>query len=94
MSNIYILKQPLIHGLAIAVGFAVSPLSYIVHRTFIPLIPGPEKAKNKLKHTTVCPVPRAPPHGEWHQLSTHYIGSDRLSTYTRQKSPSSSGPVL
>lgn len=50
MSNIYILKQPLIHGLAVAVGFAISPLSHIVHHTFIQLIPGPEKEKNcKLK---------------------------------------------
>ena len=27
-------------------------------------------------HTPVSPVPRAPPHGEWHQLSTHHTGSD------------------
>lgn len=50
LSNIYILKQPLIHGLPVAVGFAISPLSHIAHRTFIQLIPGPEKEKNcKLK---------------------------------------------
>lgn len=50
MSDIYILKQRLIHGLAVAVGFAISPVSHILCCTFIPLILGPEKEKNsKLK---------------------------------------------
>lgn len=60
MSNIYILKQPLIHGLAVAVGFAISPLSHIVHHTFIQLTPGPEKEKNcKLKPSAHTRLPCA-----------------------------------
>ena len=90
MSNMYILKQRLIHGLAGAVAFAISPGSHIRRWTFVQLISGPEKEKTCKLNPQASPLyPGRPLMANGNSSVNSTWGAT-----DPQHSRSSTGPVL